>query len=374
MAQALRKAQAADGQASQFRNEHLIDFFVAQKEDGEAGGPTAGGRPPSAARSEASEHYGDDDFEGEEHEGAAAPSGGQEQAAAVAVAGGGKESLPVRRLSSLDDISLPPASSSSSSQGASGGSSGQQVAVVKQSSRRSSAEEGGAAGSTEEETSSSYRASGTVGQEEGKSARSSHSRQIPLYFRGGEKHEGLGSLLGNALAVLYVARHGLTSFELTRLLMRLRDNSDRKICNMVWKQREILLDMFREMDDRGSGLLHQQDIFGVVQRLDPKLKLAKLERLFKLAGALWGNDNNLVVYEKLIEFCGAQLRVDSSTTHTILAEEVDGRGHVSLACTGALEEGAEDTLLDVLTALGVMYSARDQVRVCGGGGYALRGQ
>jgi hypothetical protein len=37
---------------------------------------------------------------------------------------------------------------------------------------------------------------------------------LPVYMRGGIISQGLGNLLGNALALLFVARHGLKEGEL----------------------------------------------------------------------------------------------------------------------------------------------------------------
>jgi hypothetical protein len=45
---------------------------------------------------------------------------------------------------------------------------------------------------------------------------------LPLYFRGGSNVQGFKSLLGNSLALLYVARHGLKESELWALLSELK--------------------------------------------------------------------------------------------------------------------------------------------------------
>lgn len=47
---------------------------------------------------------------------------------------------------------------------------------------------------------------------------------IPVYLRGGTATEGLGSLLRNALALLYTARLGLKEAELWSILARLKAN------------------------------------------------------------------------------------------------------------------------------------------------------
>lgn len=133
---------------------------------------------------------------------------------------------------------------------------------------------------------------------------------LPRYFRGGESMEGFGSVLGNALAVLYVARHGLTADELTKLLVKLRESSDRKLCGAMWKQREILTDMFREVDPNGGGLIEMEDIRSVIMRLDPKLRASKLDRLVKMSRAIDARDDHMVYYEKLIEYCGTVFRAD----------------------------------------------------------------
>jgi hypothetical protein len=45
---------------------------------------------------------------------------------------------------------------------------------------------------------------------------------LPVYMRGGIVSQGLGNLLGNALALLFVARHGLKEGELWAMLATLR--------------------------------------------------------------------------------------------------------------------------------------------------------
>ena len=45
---------------------------------------------------------------------------------------------------------------------------------------------------------------------------------LPAYLRGGVKVVGLGEILGNALAVLYVSRQGLREHELWKILARLQ--------------------------------------------------------------------------------------------------------------------------------------------------------
>ena len=49
---------------------------------------------------------------------------------------------------------------------------------------------------------------------------------LPLYLRGGTPTDGFGDLLGDALALLYVARHGLKEYELWAILAGLQQQRE----------------------------------------------------------------------------------------------------------------------------------------------------
>ena len=58
---------------------------------------------------------------------------------------------------------------------------------------------------------------------------------LPVYMRGGVMCNGLGSLLGNALALLFVARHGLKESELWDMLASLRARPPRYVLELQQK-------------------------------------------------------------------------------------------------------------------------------------------
>jgi hypothetical protein len=91
-------------------------------------------------------------------------------------------------------------------------------------------------------------------------ARSARTIQIelPAYLRGGTGTDGLGKLLGNALALLYVARLGLKEAELWSILARLRakdlhadsgtvrpDTEEEKMLADIYPMRGVLVDRLR---------------------------------------------------------------------------------------------------------------------------------
>ena len=369
MAIALKKTQTSSPSNTQtsFASESLVDFLVSQRDytgkprrsvtpvaDGQAANPQAASAGAaakgSAAGNGADEESdgGDDDFEAEDGGGggSARPSAPQGE---TRTRTSGSTKSGSNGLGSLEDVSLPPPSSSSGTVGG--------AAVADEVDDETKA----AHHSTTETAGEGTVASDTPDGAKPRSPQGGNYEQVPLYFKGGESNEGFGNLLGNALSVLYVARHGLTATELTRLLIKLRESSDKKLCSAIWKQREILIDMFREMDDNDTGFLEQKDVFTVILRLDPKLRPAKLDRLCKLSQARL-EEGQAVEYQTLIDYCGSVFHTEQPFGYKVTGEGEDRMDTLSTEPGSKLEHGVEEALLKVLTALGVMFSRKDQVQ------------
>ena len=81
---------------------------------------------------------------------------------------------------------------------------------------------------------------------------------IPIYLKGGQDVPGLGPLLGHALALLFVSRHGLHEVELRNLLIRVQENEEWsreqiirpiefKIVRSLEQNKNRLIDIFRSV-------------------------------------------------------------------------------------------------------------------------------
>ena len=130
---------------------------------------------------------------------------------------------------------------------------------------------------------------------------------IPLAFRGGAHEEGVGDVLGHALAALYVARHGLTVTELTHLLATLREREDRRFWARVWERQGALSAAFSEADRTGDGELSLPAFESILQQHGLDAKPHDLARLLIAAGARAPEDNApVVLYHALLEHCGTE--------------------------------------------------------------------
>ena len=94
---------------------------------------------------------------------------------------------------------------------------------------------------------------------------------LPVYMRGGIISQGLGNLLGNALALLFVARHGLKESELWAMLATLRarppeylaalqiqhtqDEKDSKMLERLFESRGLIEDNWRTNDPTHTGMI-----------------------------------------------------------------------------------------------------------------------
>lgn len=161
---------------------------------------------------------------------------------------------------------------------------------------------GSAADSSAADRSSSATSTGDGGNDD-----TASSPSIPLAFRGGADEEGVGGVLGHALAALYVARHGLTVTELMHLLATLREREDRRFWARAWERREALAAAFSEADATDDGVLPLPAFEAILQQHGLDLKPHDLFRLLHAADARAPEDDEpAVLYRVLLEHCGAE--------------------------------------------------------------------
>lgn len=182
------------------------------------------------------------------------------------------------------------------------------------------------------------------------------SVDVPLYLRGGEDFEGFGNMLGNTLAALYVARHGLTVDELVHLLLDVQEQDDHRLCVLLWKHKDVLLRLCHGADISQQGALVQHLFEGIV--LDrtmnalASVKQRDLRRLLRESCAL--NEDGAVLYQEFFNHCrtrAARLSSIARSQHCLKNRHL------------ALGDGVTQQLLEVLTILGVLVPREDHVLV-----------
>jgi len=179
---------------------------------------------------------------------------------------------------------------------------------------------------------------------------------VPLYLRGGEDFEGFGNMLGNTLAALYVARHGLTMDELMHLLLDVQEQDDHRMRVLLWKHKDVLLRLCRGADMSQQGALMQHMFEGIVldRTVDAlaTVKQRDLRRLLRESCVL--NKDGAVLYEKFFNYCRTQAAPPSSIAR---------RQHCLKNRHPALGDGVTQQLLEVLATLGVLVPREDHVLV-----------
>jgi hypothetical protein len=191
---------------------------------------------------------------------------------------------------------------------------------------------------------------------------------IPQALRGGEEQEGVGDLLGHALAALYVARHGLTVTELMHLLATLREREDLRFCTRVWERRDALLAACCGFGGTAGGTLPLPAFASILLQHSIEVKPHDLARIIKAAQA-WAppGDERLVRYLPLLEHCGLEQQQQEEASSGSVADHVgvprpakptapghDGPRGPRRAVLHPLGEEMEAALLQMLVALGVL--------------------
>ena len=143
---------------------------------------------------------------------------------------------------------------------------------------------------------------------------------LPTYLRGGATVAGFNTLLGNALALLYVARHGLKEQELWGLLATLQRQEDataqaqrellagtldatahsKSMLDLCFAIRGPLEDLWRADDLNHSGLLTETQLLRGMQRIHPAITREDLLCLIENLG-LAVSQVKTSVYETEIE-------------------------------------------------------------------------
>ena len=148
--------------------------------------------------------------------------------------------------------------------------------------------------------------------------------QLPIYLRGGMTVPGLGSLLGNALALLYVSRHGLKEHEIWAILATLSDDlqahgvgnqrqkhgnspptraatatdaskrprteqsAQRTLINIVNEERGAVYDIWRTEDPIYSKMITVNALMKGFKKVLPRMGRAELNKILELTN-LTGN-------------------------------------------------------------------------------------
>lgn len=137
---------------------------------------------------------------------------------------------------------------------------------------------------------------------------------LPTYLRGGATVAGFNTLLGNALALLYVARHGLKEQELWGLLATLQRQEDataqaqrellagtlddtahsKSMLDLCFAIRGPLEDLWRADDSNHSGLLTETQLLRGMQRIHPAITREDLLCLIENLGLAVSQVKSLV--------------------------------------------------------------------------------
>ena len=106
---------------------------------------------------------------------------------------------------------------------------------------------------------------------------------VPRHTLATHEASRLGTLLGQSLSLLFVARHGLREDELLDLLSHVRENHrwksqtkdtvipvKLKILESIMKTKNRLIDIFRSFDTDGNGMLSHEEFYQGIQRMQLK--------------------------------------------------------------------------------------------------------
>lgn len=242
--------------------------------------------------------------------------------------------------------------------------------------------------------------------------------KLPQYMQGGMGVSGLGTILGNALALLYVARHGLKESEIWGLLASLHEESLHNILGneasnaslshsvsahkgmhmhelevetilkVCYVARGELEDLCRAEDLAHSGLITQQRLVAVLSRLHTDLNSEDVRRLL-VATEIYHEENHLLAQAAEVDYndlIGRVVSIIEKKTASAAAAAAVGGGPGGGGARPKGDGGAktpasksskkskttkisslgpvlEESLLSILIALGVLHSPDNQVLV-----------
>ena len=241
--------------------------------------------------------------------------------------------------------------------------------------------------------------------------------RLPEYLRGGRRVAGFGPLLGQALSLLYVARHGLRAEELRALLsllteqQRLACKADRRaeaearLLHKLSRNKMRIIDTLRAFDASRTGMISEDEFRRGVGALHVEMDRAALNDLVRSCG--FSGAARELPYEGVMSRFSANARAAArgSTPRSAhrggaatargppahagaslkaLSLGAAGPGGTAAGCAGALLQGewgaaagkvvserhlctinsdVERSLLSALEVLGVMHSREDGVLV-----------
>ena len=125
---------------------------------------------------------------------------------------------------------------------------------------------------------------------------------LPIYLRGGASTTGFGALLGNALALLYVARQGLRESELWKILSLLQSKSEqeqrvnhevraqnhgivRRVAAAFLKDRGPITEKFKSDDINHTGYITRKQMLISVRKHNSDLSLSDLIKMLEFVSA-----------------------------------------------------------------------------------------
>jgi hypothetical protein len=241
--------------------------------------------------------------------------------------------------------------------------------------------------------------------------------KLPLYMLGGNDAAGFAHILGNALALLYVARHGLKESELWAMLSIIpkpggsNDPSAKRgrvpftdemkaLINVCYHYREKFREVWRANDSMRTGRLSPRKLLVGMQTVNAEFIQKDLDMLLVMldckpqtrsSSVSSVGNNKTVDYSVLIERIVRAERVskiddirikkskeadeeasvndleDPMFNSVPLGEEIDGYFYDDFSAAetqnGSLGPVMEEGLLSALCALGVLHSPKDQVIV-----------
>ena len=231
---------------------------------------------------------------------------------------------------------------------------------------------------------------------EGPGANDDAFDSIPVYLKGGTKVRGLGRILGYALALLYVSRHGLKESELFDLLVRIKEQDDltkstkgtelaaeMKIFKVMAENKTRLIDTFRRFDKDNNHVVSYDEFRAGVKSLH--LKDVSSEQIEMLIVSLDKNNDGNIDFNEAIErfednarlyshgklkLEGEESSLDSNSLSNDKKSAIadidmnflnDSTISASAIAEKTLGADVEKALLKALIYLGVIYAPRDKV-------------
>lgn len=235
--------------------------------------------------------------------------------------------------------------------------------------------------------------------------------RLPAYLCGGINTQGFHSMLGHALSLLYVARHGLKESELWAILASIqqselnRDASkmytaeSRALLSVCYQYREQFLDIWRSFDIMHKYILPMHRIFAGIQGVcqdftehdfdllltlvelkgvefidynDLLQRIIKVEKNSRLSTWKKRSQDN-VNSEDLLSVNDAQDPLISATSDNSLAfDSMEDESVFDADGAKSLGPVMEEGLLSCLCALGVLHTPKDQILVLPSESEALR--